>query len=41
MAGLQKMQQQKRPVYPIQEKTQEYCRKWNVSPKGVLLLERG
>jgi len=41
MARPQKVQQQRRLVSPIQKKIQEYYGKWNVSPKGTLLLERG
>ena len=32
--------QEKRPVCPIQEKAQEYCREESILPKGTLLLER-
>ena len=41
VARLQKAQQQGRLVYPIQEKVQEYCEKWNMPPEGVILLKRG
>ena len=41
MARPQKAQQERRPVYPIQKKAQEYCGEWNAPPEGVLLLERG
>ena len=37
---LQKVQQERRPVYPTWEKTQEYCKEKNVPPEGTLLLER-
>ena len=40
MARPQKAQQEKRPVCPIWEKAQEYCREESMLPKGTLLLER-
>jgi len=36
----QKAQQERRLVYSIWEKVQEYCNKRNMSPEEVLLLER-
>ena len=41
MARLQKTQQKRRPVCPIQEKAQEYCEEKSMPSKHVLLLERG
>ena len=40
MARPQKVQQERRPVYPIWEKVQEYYREWNMPLEGALLLER-
>jgi len=40
VARPQKAQQERRPVYPIWEKTQEYCEEKNAPPEGTLLLER-
>ena len=37
----QKVQQERRPVYPIWENVQEYCDKRSMPPEEVLLLERG
>jgi len=41
MARPQKVQQERRPVYPIWEKIQEYCEEWSMPPEGTLLLKRG
>ena len=41
MVGLQKAQQERRPVHPIWKKIQEYCNKWSMPPEEVLLLKRG
>ena len=41
VARPQKVQQERRPACSTQEKTQEYCNKWSILPKGTLLLKRG
>jgi len=40
MARPQKIQQERRLVYFIWEKVQEYCKEWSMPPEGTLLLER-
>ena len=41
VARSQKVQQERSPVCPTQEKTQEYCEKGSMPPENTLLLKRG
>ena len=41
MVGLQKAQQERRPVHPIWKKIQEYCNKESMPPEEIFLLEKG
>jgi len=37
----QNIQQERRPVYPLWEKVQEYSSTWGMPPRSIVLEERG